>query len=123
MSFFDRQGIPEALLQSQDQQRNSRHDQNKNNNDNHTDIDTGYNNNDKDNRSRFSVNNRFKDNLLALRNYLFIFVNIDGTTFKMHGLVQLAMREWLKASKQQERWKQQFIKRLCTEFPTGEYKN
>jgi hypothetical protein len=123
MSFFDRQGIPEALLRSRDQQRNSRHDQNENNDDNHTDIDAGYSDDDEDNGSRSSVNDGFEDDLLALRNYLFISVNMDGTTFEMHGLVQLAMREWLKASKQQERWKQQFIKNLDAELPTGEYEN
>jgi hypothetical protein len=87
MSFFDRQGIPEALLRSRDEQRDSRHDQKENNDDNHTDIDTGYSDDDEDNGSRSSVNDRFEDDLLALRNYSFISVNIDGTTFEMHGLV------------------------------------
>ena len=123
MSFFDRQGIPEALLRSRDEQRNLQHDQKENNDGNYTDIDAGYSNDNEDNRSRSSVNDGFEDDLLALRNYSFISVNIDGTTFEMHGLVQLAIREWLKASKQQERWKQQFIKRLCAELPTGEYEN
>jgi hypothetical protein len=123
MSFFDRQGIPEALLRSRDEQRNSRHDQKENNDDNHTDIDAGYSDDDKDNGSRSNVNDGFEDDILALRNYSFISVNIDGTTFEMHGLVQLATREWLKASKQQEWWKEQFIKNLCVELPTGEYKN
>jgi hypothetical protein len=41
----------------------------------------------------------------------------------MHGLVQLATREWLGAHAQLERWKQQFIKNLVAEFPTGEYEN
>jgi tetratricopeptide (TPR) repeat protein len=41
----------------------------------------------------------------------------------MHRLVQLATREWLKAHEQQERWKQQFVKNLCAELPTGEYEN
>ncbi|CZR68085.1 related to kinesin light chain [Phialocephala subalpina] len=123
MSFFDRQGIPEALLRSRDEQRNSRYDQKENNDDNHTDIDASYSDDDEDNGSRSSVNNGFEDDLLALRNYSFISVNMDGITFEMHGLVQLATREWLKASKQQERWKQQFIKNLCAELPTGEYEN
>jgi hypothetical protein len=93
MSFFDRQGIPEALLRSRDEQRNSRHDQKEHNNDNHTNIDASYSDNDEDNGSRSSVNNGFEDDLLALRNYLFISVNMDGTTFEIHGLVQLATRE------------------------------
>lgn len=105
MSCFDRQGIPEALLRSRDEPRNSRHDQKENNDNNYTDIDIGYSDDDEDNGSRSSMNDGFEDDVLALRNYSFISVNIDGITFEMHGLVQLATREWLKASKQQERWK------------------
>src|SRR4051794_21973905 len=41
----------------------------------------------------------------------------------MHRLVQLATRKWLKAYDQLERWKQQFLRNLCSEFPTGEYEN
>jgi hypothetical protein len=69
------------------------------------------------------VSDGFEDDSLALRNYLFISINTDGTTFEMHGLVQLATRTWLEAHGQQERWKQQFVKNLYAEFPTGEYEN
>jgi hypothetical protein len=41
----------------------------------------------------------------------------------MHRLVQLAMREWLKANKQEERWKEQFVRNLDAELPTGEFEN
>jgi hypothetical protein len=41
----------------------------------------------------------------------------------MHRLVQLATRKWLEAHKQQERWKQQFIRNLHAELPTGNYEN
>ena len=60
---------------------------------------------------------------MALRNFSFISVNVDGTTFKMHRLVQLATRKWLEAHGQLEKWKQQFVRKLCEEFPTGEYEN
>jgi len=123
MSFFDRQGIPEALLRSRDEQRNSRPDQKENNDNNYANIDASYINDDEDNASQSSVSDGFKDDVLTLRNYSFISVNTDGTTFEMHGLVQLATREWLKAHEQQERWKQQFIKNLYAELPTGEYEN
>ncbi|PMD13580.1 TPR-like protein [Hyaloscypha hepaticicola] len=102
MSCFDRQGIPEALLRSRDEPRNSRHDQKENNDNNYTDIDIGYSDDDEDNGSRSSMNDGFEDDVLALRNYSFISVNIDGITFEMHGL---------------------FIKNLCAELPTGEYEN
>jgi hypothetical protein len=39
---------------------------------------------DKDSKLETSVINEFKDNILILRNYSFIFVNINKTTFKMH---------------------------------------
>ncbi|KAF8867326.1 putative kinesin [Acephala macrosclerotiorum] len=123
MSFFDRQGIPEALLRSRSEQRNSRQGQEESSDDDYDNLDTGYSDDDKDNASQSSVSEGFEDDVLILRNYSFISVNTDGTTFEMHRLVQLATREWLKAHEQQERWKQQFIKNLDAELPTGEYEN
>ncbi|OCK91478.1 uncharacterized protein K441DRAFT_574774, partial [Cenococcum geophilum 1.58] len=37
-----------------------------------------------------SVNSGFKDNILTLRNYLFISLTTNITTFKIYRLVQLA---------------------------------
>jgi len=45
------------------------------------------------------------------------------TTFEMDGLVQLATRKWLEANSQLEKWKQQYIKNLCAQFPTGKFEN
>jgi hypothetical protein len=114
MSFFDRQGIPEALLRVRSERKDSGQDQMQR---------ADYSNDDEDDSSKFSVSNGFEDDILTLRNYSFISINTDSTTFEMHKLVQLATREWLKAHKQQERWKEQFIKILSIELPTGEYKN
>lgn len=121
MSFFDRQGIPEALLRSRDEQ--SQHNQEKKNDDTHPNIDVKYSDDNKDRGSRSSVKDGFENDLLALRNYSFISISMDGTTFEMHRLVQLATREWLKANKQQEQWKHAFLKNLDAELPTGEFKN
>jgi hypothetical protein len=127
MSFFDRQGIPEALLRNRDERRNSLQGQKEINDDNSTDIDTdidaGHSDDDEDRASQPSVSDGFEDDVLALRNYSFISINTDGTTFEMHGLVQLATRKWLEAHEQQERWKQRFIKNLDAELPTGKYEN
>ena len=78
---------------------------------------------DEDSGSETSVTNEFEDDILTLRNYSFIFVNIDKTTFGMRRLVQLATRKWLEAHRQLEKWKQQYIKSLCAEFPAGKHKN
>jgi hypothetical protein len=122
ISFFDRQGIPEALLRSQGEQRNSQQDQNKSN-EGYANIDTVHSNDNDDDTSQSSINNGFEDDVLTLRNYSFISINVDNTTFEMHRIVQLATRTWLEAYKQQERWKRQFIKNLCADLPTGEYEN
>ncbi|OBT39371.1 hypothetical protein VE00_10239 [Pseudogymnoascus sp. WSF 3629] len=123
MSFFDRQGIPEALLQSRSDQRNLQQDQKENNDDSFVHVDASYSDDDVDGTSQSSMSDGFEDDILTLRNYSFISINLDGTTFEMHGLVQLATRKWLEAHGQQERWKQQFIRNLCADFPTGEYEN
>jgi tetratricopeptide (TPR) repeat protein len=89
MSFFDRQGIQEALLRSQSR----------------------------------TPDDSFEEDVLVLRDYSFITVTRDVNTFEMHNLVQLATRMWLENQGQVERWKKQFISRLCAELPTGEHEN
>ena len=115
MSFFDCQGMPKALLKGQSEQGDAERDQKEHNDDEW--------NSDEDNSSQSSQNDEFEDDVVALRNFSFISINTDGTTFEMHSLVQLATRKWLEADGQLERWKHQFIRNLCAEFPTGEYEN
>jgi hypothetical protein len=110
MSFFDRHGIPEALLRSQTRQRNTQLDLSWRSSDDEDD--------NEDSESQFSESDEFEKDILALRNYSFISV-----TFEMHGLVQLAMRKWLEANGQLEKWKRQNIKNLCAEFPTENFEN
>lgn len=81
----------------------------------------GYDN--EDNGSETSVIDESEDDILMLKNYSFIVVNIDKTTFRMHRLVQLATWKWLEAHRQLEIWKQQYIKSLCAKFPAGKYEN
>ena len=125
MSFFDRQGIPDFLLQKQSKQITSRQDERRgtNGDDNCVNDDTGYSDDEDGNISQSSISDGFEEDVSVLQNYLFISVNAIGTTFEMHGLVQLAMRKWLEAHGQIERWKHQFIKNLDAELPTGEYEN
>jgi hypothetical protein len=89
MSFFDRQGIdrqgiPESLIrrietgQSHEDIRGAGVDD---------EMD-----NDKDSTSQLTVDDGFEEDILTLRNYSFISINADKTTFEMHGLVQLATR-------------------------------
>ncbi|PQE30876.1 hypothetical protein CJF32_00011333 [Rutstroemia sp. NJR-2017a WRK4] len=123
MSFFDRQGIPKALLRCREERRNLPEDEKESSDDNQTDI-TSNSDDDEDSSSQSSVSDVFEEDILALRNYSFISINADSTTFEMHRLVQLATRKWLEVHKQQERWKQQFIMNLYDVVPdNGEYEN
>ncbi|KAG9235944.1 putative kinesin [Amylocarpus encephaloides] len=122
MSFFDRQGIPDTLLQSRSEQTKSSQDERETALD-FVNSDTGYSDDDEDSTSQSSMSGRFEEDVSVLRNYSFISVNPNGTTFEMHRLVQLATRKWLEAHGQMETWKHQFIKNLDAELPTGEYEN
>jgi tetratricopeptide (TPR) repeat protein len=98
MSFFDRQGIQEALLRCQSSTADER-------------------------VSAVRTDNEFEDDVLALRDYSFIAMTKDAKTFEMHSLVQLATRTWLENEGQLDRWRAQFISNLCAELPTGEHEN
>jgi tetratricopeptide (TPR) repeat protein len=98
MSFFDRQGIQEALLRSQSS----------------TAVEGAL---------AVQTNGEFEDDVLTLRDYSFITVTRDASTFEMHSLVQLATRAWLEGEGQLDRWREQFISNLCAELPTGEHEN
>ena len=65
----------------------------------------------------------FEEDVLALRDYSFVAVTRDASTFEMHSLVQLATRTWLEGEGQLDRWREQFISSLCAELPTGEHEN
>ncbi|KAF2838466.1 putative kinesin [Patellaria atrata CBS 101060] len=116
MSFFDRQGIPEALIRTQSGMGNRQEDVGTINLD-------GENSNSDDSKSEASIDDGFEEDILTLRNYSFIALTTDAITFDMHRLVQLATRKWLEGQGQLETWKQQYINNLCIEFPTGEHKN
>jgi tetratricopeptide (TPR) repeat protein len=99
MSFFDRQGIQDALLRDTSSTANTAL------------------------VSEVGANDRFEDDVVTLRDYSFITVTKDANTFEMHSLVQLATREWLKSQGQVDRWREQFISNLCAGLPTGEHGN
>ncbi|KAJ5537678.1 kinesin [Penicillium frequentans] len=113
MSFFDRQGIADSLLRVQPNTTPGAqiHDFSEDSEDNE-DSDTEY-----------DLKANFEDDIRMLRDYSFISVNEEVTVLKMHGLVQLAMRNWLDIHGEIERWKRQFIENLSSKFPVAYYDN
>jgi hypothetical protein len=76
MSYFDRQGIPEALLRSQSSSTAN------------------------EQVLAIMVDDGFEDDVLMLRDYSFVTVTTDKKMFEMHSLVQLATRKWLEGEGQ-----------------------
>ncbi|KAB2109472.1 hypothetical protein AG0111_0g2148 [Alternaria gaisen] len=74
-------------------------------------------------RQSDTADDGFEEDVVALRDYSFITVTKDPSTFGMHSLVQLATRTWLENEGQLDRWRAQLISNLCAELPTGEHEN
>ncbi|KAH7108877.1 P-loop containing nucleoside triphosphate hydrolase protein, partial [Dendryphion nanum] len=123
MSFFDRQGIPEELLRNRTERGDAEGQEGHGSDDQDSDGDDDDDDASQSSTSEGGVEDEFEDDVLALRNFCFVSVDIDGTSFEMHALVQLATRKWLEANGTLERWKQQFVDNLCAAFPTGKYEN
>ena len=114
MSFFDRQGIPKALIREQ------------------TYANLTYANLTCSSSEEIEVNNRadsasdsvsesskeddFEDDMLTLRNYSFVSLN-KKKGFEMHALVQLATRKWLAEKDKIVGFKRQFFRILARAFP------
>ncbi|PSN64462.1 TPR-like protein [Corynespora cassiicola Philippines] len=104
MSLFDRQGIPQDLLQ------------------NGVNEDFGSDFED-------SVPDEFEDDILMLENFSFITTSPNSTTtspngsttFDMHALVQLATQKWLERKELLEHWKSVFISNMLAKFPKKDY--
>lgn len=116
MSFFDRQGIPKALLREPGVTRIAYEDAG-------AEDEKEGDSDEEDGTSEASANDGFEDDVLTLRDYSFVSVTTDANTLEMHGLVQLATQKWLESKEQAEEWRQQFIASFCAAFPTGEYEN
>ncbi|ETS78535.1 hypothetical protein PFICI_10597 [Pestalotiopsis fici W106-1] len=71
----------------------------------------------------FKSDEDFEEAISSLRDYSFISSNKNGTSLEMHRLVQLSMRRWLETQGRKEEWQQNFVNRLCSHLPDGEYKN
>ena len=110
MSFCDRQGIPQALLQEPRGEQE--------------DVDSSGNKSDNDDSESISTEmDLFEEDIQILRDYSFITVNMDLSTFEMHSLVQLSTRTWLETKNQLDVYLEKFIVRLQAQMPTGDHKN
>jgi len=94
MSLFDRQGIPDYLLQGYEES-NTKDD------------------NDKD----------FGEDISTLTGYSLISSNTEGNMFEMHQLVQFSTRKWLELRGELEKWKESYVAIIDKAFPAVGYEN
>jgi hypothetical protein len=65
----------------------------------------------------------FEETIETLLGYAVIAIEVDGTSFNMHRLIQLATREWLKDNRDLERQREAAFQMPARSYPTGNYEN
>ncbi|CAI7647863.1 unnamed protein product [Penicillium pancosmium] len=126
MSLFDRQGIPEAVLQKQIPQEQTPRKKEKGK------IREWFNLKFRSGRASCAAKRDSPDyskesgatnvafdvqrDVMMLRDYCLVSIGQDSS-FGMHRLVQLSMQKWLAANGELEKWKFVFVEKLDSEFP------
>ncbi|KAJ5107180.1 hypothetical protein N7456_003855 [Penicillium angulare] len=110
MSFFDRQGILEFVLRgvlAGDKAKSSKplH---------------GLSDSDEESDAESDGDYEFEEDIMILRDFSFISLTDDLHIFQMHGLVQLATRNWLELHGDVSQWRGKFIGSLSEHFATIE---
>ena len=112
MSLFDREGIPDDLLQGQYLPVSIDGDTSKSENDEEDYAE----NDDKD-------DDQFEDDVAMLRAYHLIHFGVNEKVFDMHRLVQFSTKLWLSTHNQLVTWQEVYIKVMGAAYPTGDYRN
>jgi hypothetical protein len=124
MSFFDRQGIPESLLRNRTGPRPTPPRSKRSKlaarfrSKIGGDTEIGSNKDaPAENEEEITDDQTLSGDIQTLRDYSFISVTTDASTFEMHALVQLSMRTWLLSRQSFEAWKEVFIHNLWVGYP------
>ena len=102
MSLFDREGIPDDLLQGQYPQ-----------------VSDGADSSD----SEDDDESKFEDDVAMLRAYHLVQFGVNEKVFDMHRLVQFSTKSWLSTHHQLVTWQEVYIKLMGAAYPTGDYRN
>lgn len=70
-----------------------------------------------DNLREELVKHQFDDDLNMLMSFSLITVDVDGSHFAMHRLVQFSTRSWLEINNELEEWKEKYAFLLDDWFP------
>lgn len=117
MSFFDRSGIQDDILQGFSWSVSQSSTLDDITQDSQDDPSVASNDEGEAELSDSDECKTFEDDIMMLRDYSLVAIHAHGKTFELHRLVQLAMHEWLRSNKVFEHWKEQFIAQLYRQFP------
>lgn len=84
------------------------------------DVSTGIHDDHDSTSGNEDENDDLRDAIAVLRDFSFVSVGQDPTHLEMHGIVQLATRNWLQAHGESEKWKNKFVNCLSEAFPAGD---
>jgi tetratricopeptide (TPR) repeat protein len=104
MSFFNQQCMPEFMLRHYVDRDTERQDDLPQRQPEQEDVD-------------------FEEDMALLSDFSLVRTTEREDEFEMHGLVQVAMRTWLKSTNAYEHWHQASVQAMTQEFPDGEYAN
>ncbi len=65
----------------------------------------------------------FEDDISTLTSYSLVTMNVEGSEFEMHRLVQFSTKKWLEHYDELENWKENYIRIMHKAFPVGKYEN
>jgi tetratricopeptide (TPR) repeat protein len=123
MSYFDRQGIPEEVLQVQLGRDESEGLTKQTSGADVEESEVEEEDREDSDASETESDHVFEEAMARLQSYSFVSIGEQRGTLEMHSLVQLATRKWLEMHGQDERWKSQFSRKLNAGFPNGQYEN
>ena len=102
MSLFDREGIPDDLLQGQYPQMSNDEDSSDSEDDDES---------------------KFEDDVAMLRAYHLVQFGVNKKVFDMHRLVQFSTKSWLSTHNQLVTWQEVYIKMMGEAYPFGDYRD
>ena len=136
MSCFDRQAIPNALLERDDREsgdhvNNTMGGYNQKTKRGASDADDDEDSKDDSmsdgggshDSSSTSGSEPFHEDITILQHYSFVSETPNTSVYEMHRLVQLATQRWLKSRNSLDHWRSQFITNLDRAFPLGKFEN
>lgn len=65
----------------------------------------------------------FEDDLHTLISFSLVAMDVGGSQFGMHRLVQFSTKRWLELNEELEEWKEKYVRPMDNSYPVGRHEN